>query len=90
MGVRHRTIPVLASLALLAPLVPACGGEEQMARGEYEDQVAATSDDLDAAVERLNTELEQAASGSSSLAEAAAQVGEIRSEVDEAADELAA
>jgi DNA repair exonuclease SbcCD ATPase subunit len=89
MDVRRRALTqALVSLALLMPILSGCGGDEQVSRGEYEEQLAATSDDLDAALERLNRELEQAASGSGSLDEAAAQVGEIRSELDEAADEL--
>ena len=86
---RPRTTRSIAILAAVGALVlPACGGEEEVARGEYERELQETATEIETAFAGVGSELRSVSTGSASLDRAVARVEAVREELEQQANEL--
>ena len=86
---RPRTTPSIAILATVGALVlPACGGEEEVSRGEYERELQETATEIETAFAGVGLELRSVSAGSASLDRAVARVEAVREELEQQANEL--
>jgi hypothetical protein len=86
---RPRTTRSIAILAAVGALVlPACGGEEEVSRGEYERELQETATEIETAFAGVGSELRSVSAGSASLDRAVARVEAVREELEQQANEL--
>jgi DNA repair exonuclease SbcCD ATPase subunit len=91
---RYRRPTAVASILLLALAgglsLAACGGEEELSRGEYERELQEAAREIETAFNRVGSELRNVGAGSTSLDDAAEEVETAHVRLAESADELEA
>ncbi len=89
-----RRVTSLFSITLLALAsgltVAACGGDEQLSRGEYERELQETAREIETARADVGSELRNVGTGSASLDQEAERADAVRDRLAQEADELAA
>lgn len=83
-----RVLLVIAAVALVS-VAPGCGTSgDQLSKDEYQQELDQASKDLTQASEGLGTELSNAIQGDGSYEQAAEEMGAVREQLDETADDL--
>ncbi len=89
---KHRRPIAVTSILLLALagglLLAACGGDEELSRGEYERELQEAAREIETAYTGVGSELRMVGAGSTSLDQAAAEVEAAHQQLEESADEL--
>ncbi len=83
---------VVASILLLALAggltLAACGGDEELSRGEYERELQQTAREIETAFDGVDSELRNVGTGSTSLDSAAGKIETAQERLERSADEL--